>query len=226
MTRSERIALLSRENGNATVLLAAARSSSSAAFELPVEEVMAPLNNAPGTEHHPSTTADGLLVYFERRSPQTVAIFAAPRADITSAFTAGASVTVDGESLAGVVFPVISSDGETLYFVDTADARLHAAERGANALSFGASSVRSTMAVAHPVLSDDGLTLFYAASGDILVSTRTATTEAFAPGVAVDGINSLERDVPLAITADGCVLMLASARDGGVGGTDIYEAVR
>jgi hypothetical protein len=228
LTRNERIALLGRENTGTppSVILQVTRATQSAPFEPPTATPLAQVNDAPGTEHHPSITGDGLAVYFERRSGAATGIFVGVRIDLASPFSSGSAVTIDGVALTQASAPTISGDGQTLYWLDGATQLLMSATNTGGVAGFGPAIAASTVAVASPVLSDDRLTLLYGQAGQILTTTRFSTTDAFVPGVAIPEVNSTEADAPLYLTSDGCVLFLKSRRPGGAGGVDIWIAER
>jgi WD40-like Beta Propeller Repeat len=177
----------------------------------------------------PSSTADGLILYFHRQSGGTVGVFAAGRVDAQSTFTAGAAVTVDGTSLVNTILPTISADGQTLYFVDLTDTRVYAATRGASPTAFtGRRAASSVMIGSQPILSADELTMYYAQVNgvDVLVSTRASKTQQFGTGIPLGDGSSPAADQPVALSHDGCVLYISSARSGGLGGRDIWQAIR
>ncbi|MEO8702739.1 MAG: hypothetical protein ABI867_22030 [Kofleriaceae bacterium] len=225
LTRDERLALVGRESANATTILLATRSSATTAFAAPSATLPAPLNALPGTEHQPTITGDGLVVYFERRGTEA-GIFVGGRVDTASEFTAGPAVTIAGVALVDASAPRISGDGATLSWVDATTRLLMTAPKAGVIDSFGAATVASTMAVGSPAISADGLTLFYASAGEILVATRFDLVTPFSTGQLVPELNSTAQDAPLAISSDGCAVFLKSTRAGGAGGVDIYLAER
>ena len=81
---------------------------------------------------------------------------------------------------------------------------------------------------AAPVVTPDERTLFFASSRpggvgdlDIYVATRPSTAEPFGAPVNVGGLNTTAADVPTWISADGCVLYVASGQS-----RDIFVATR
>jgi hypothetical protein len=215
---------------SSATILVAQRSSMTASFTAPAGALTASLNNAPGEEAAPSSTADGLILYFHRQAGGTVSIFTAGRVDAQSTFSAGAAVTVDGALLTNAILPTISADGQTLYYVDFADAaRVYAATRGAAPTAFTGRRVVSAIGVgSQPILSADERTMYYAQVNgvDVFVSTRASTTQPFGTGVPVGDVNSTMDDQPVALSHDNCVLYISSARSGGLGGRDIWQATR
>jgi hypothetical protein len=233
VTRDERtgfVARIAQPPVSSATILVTQRAQAAASFTAPAGVLTASLNNAPGEEAAPSSTADGLILYFHRQSGGTVDIFAAGRVDAESPFSAGAAVTVDGNPLVNTIFPTISADGQTLYFVELVNsARLYAATRGASPTAFTGRRAVSSMGIGGPpVLSADELTMYYAQVNgvDVFVSTRGSKEQQFGTGVPVADVNSTMDDRPAALSHDGCVLYISSARPGGLGGRDIWQAIR
>jgi hypothetical protein len=76
--------------------------------------------------------------------------------------------------------------------------------------------------------SADELTMYYAQVNgvDVFVSTRDSKTQQFGTGVPVADVSSSAADQPVALSHGGCVLYISSARPGGLGGRDIWQATR
>lgn len=233
LTRDERTAFVGRvvqpPTPSATILVAE-RQSTDADFGGPASTYTASINNASGDEYAPSPVADGLILYFHRQTASSgIGIVAATRADATSTFSAGAAVTVDGSALLNALAPAISADGQTLYWIDFNDFKMHAATRGSTPTAFVNARDASTITLAgQPVLSSDELTLYYSQGNgvDVLESKRTDTSSMFGTGVPVANVNSAMDDSPVAVTGDGCILYISSTRSGGLGGHDIWQARR
>jgi hypothetical protein len=228
LTRDELTAYVSRSNPGNT-LLSATRASTSVAFPMPATDpALAAVVNQAGTEYCPTPTADALVMYFHRQTPNDIGIYAATRASQASPFDAGNLVSVGGMGLLDALTPAISADGQTLYWLDFQQFLLHSAPRAGTATQFGLPRVTSTISMFNPVLSADGLTLYYSdgMETDVLASTRASTSDVFGTGVPVANVNSPERDAPLFLSNDGCVLYLKSSRPGGAGGDDIWVARR
>ena len=234
MTRDELTGFVGRAvqppTPSATILMTH-RASLTAPFSAPDASLTSAINGATGDEHNPSPVADGLILYFHRQVGATISVFAATRADASSAFSAGTEVTVDGSGLASALAPTISADGQTLYWLDYSDyGKVFAATRGSSPTAFVNKRSAATMAIGtSPVLSTDELTLYYASpdGASVLVSTRARKTDQFGTGVPLDdNVNSTANESPVALTADGCVLYISSDRPGGVGGYDLWEAHR
>ncbi len=225
LTRDEKIAFVGR-----STILVAQRASTTVAFDVPDGGPTVAINGAVGTELGPSPVSDGLILYFHRQTPTDVGIFAATRADTSASFDAGMEVTVDGLSLTNALSPTISSDGQTLYWLDFNDfGKVFSATRNGGATRFVNRRAASTIAIGFdPVLSADELTMFYSTGFaiDVLVSTRASKADMFGTGIPVANVNSAANDVPVALTNDGCVLYISSLRSGGIGGYDIWEAHR
>jgi hypothetical protein len=233
LSRDELLAFIGRENiiNSPTTISVAMRTSVTEAFGSPaVLPVVAAINSADGDEHDPSLIGDTLVLYFHRQivASGSIGIYAAVRADTQSAYDAGSLVFADGAELTNALSPVIASDGQTLYWLDFQNFRLHSAQRMETPLAFGPASLASTIPIHDPVLSRDQLTIYYnnGTATDILASTRTSKTEAFGTGIPVANINSAQMDAPVYLTDDGCILYLSSTRSGGNGGFDLWEARR
>jgi len=209
-------------------LLAARRSTATSAFATPSASVTGRINDGNGDEFSPFPSADGLTLFFARSvAGSPIRVVAAARPDADTAFSADLAVTVDGMDVIGDQ-PVVSSDGQTLYWVDSLTQQLQAATRGELDTVFVAQRGISVMPVTNPALSADELTLYYSngAGADVLVSTRPTTAASFRDGVPVPLINTASRDAPVFLTSDGCVLYMKSDRPGGAGGSDLWEAHR
>jgi len=233
VTRDELTAFVGRvvqPPGGSATILATQRASAVADFTAPAGTLTASLNNAAGDEHAPAPVADGLILYFHRQAGSTIGIFAATRADAQSAFSEGTPITVDGTALTNALSPTISADGQTLYWLDFNDfGKVFAATRGNTPTIFTGRRAASSIAISgSPILTADELTMFYAQGNgvDVLVSTRGSKTDSFGTGVPVAGVNSPMDDQPVALSHDGCVLYISSARAGGLGGRDIWRAAR
>lgn len=209
-------------------LLVTQRASVDAAFAAPSGTLTAAINDATGFEYAPSSISDGLSLYFHRQNGNVIGAMVASRLDRLAAFGGEASVSVDGSGLAPALSPVISADGQTLYWTDYNDFKLRTAARAGTPSAFTGKKEASTMAVGTVALSADELTLYYANgnSDDVLVSTRASKAVAFGPGTPVTTVNSAQKEAPVHLSYDGCVLYLTSTRPGGVGGFDLWEAHR
>jgi hypothetical protein len=193
------------------------------------DPVLAAINDEVGDEYGASTSRDGLLLYFHRQDASTIGVEVSGRGSATQAFGVSRTLTADGSLLVNALTPHLSVDGQTLYWLDIARFRLHQAQRGSQHWSFsGTRDASSLDNIYTPVLSADELTL-YSSNGtgdDVLISTRADRNGTFGGGVPLAGVNSAADDWPVFLTDDGCLLYLASARPGGLGGTDLWVAQR
>lgn len=231
LTRDELLAFVGRTiQGSDQLLRMATRTSAGGDFSAATTDPMlAALNQEPGSEYGATTSADGLLLYFHRQAASVIGIEVATRTDARQPFAASQGVSVDGSALVDALTPHLSTDGQTLYWLDIATFRLHQARRGRLPSSFiGARDASSIDNVYNPVLSADETTLYWSngMGDDILFSTRADRNGTFGAGAPLDGVNSAADDWPVFVTDDGCALYLASSRPGGLGGTDIWVARR
>jgi hypothetical protein len=132
---------------------------------------------------------------------------------------------VDNTPTWGYVQMAVSRDGATMYWEDFATHRLMAASGGNN--KFTTKRFESTMKVANIVISADELTLYFTdPSGALQVATRASTVDQFDASDSLAEVDSPDADIPVSVTDDGCILYLASARPGGFGGMDLWQAVK
>lgn len=207
----------------------AVRADKASNFAAPVATgTFAPIFNASGTEYMPWITGDGLSAYFHRQEAGNPGIFVSSRGTTSDPFTSGSPVTVAGSPLSDALFPIVSRDGQRLYWQDYSTFRLAVANRIGGPGQFGGRAYVTSSLVNGPVLSFDELRLFYAAtelaSADVLVATRAAVGQAFGSPTTVQNVNSSAQDTPLFISDDDCELYIASRRAGGVGGLDVFRA--
>ena len=81
-----------------------------------------------------------------------------------------------------------------------------------------------------PELSADGLRLYYSwregnAAQQIFMAERPSRSEPFASGVEVAGLDSEQSEADPTLSPDEQVIVFASLRPGGLGGTDLWYAV-
>jgi hypothetical protein len=203
------------------------RRTQTVPFATPTVSMTSRVNEGNGDEFWPFPTADGLTLYFARSvAGSPIRVLATIRSDQTAAFAGDLAVTIDGMDLNGDQ-PVLSYDGETLYWVDFLTSELQRATR-TNRTTFVDQLDISDMPVANPVLSADELTLYYSngADTDVLISRRATRTASFGDGVPVAVLNTTAKDAPVFLTPDDCVLYLKSDRPGGIAGLDIWAATR
>jgi len=105
--------------------------------------------------------------------------------------------------------------------------RIVVAKRGSLTAEFGAPeglAINGTMGDADPALSADGRVLMFSSNNrtggfdfaDIWYATRNDITQPFANPRLVPTINGMHADGDAHLSADGCRLYFASARNGGV----------
>jgi hypothetical protein len=211
-------------------ILGVHRSASTAVFSIPDADLTSAINDAVGTEFQLSLSSDGLVLYFFRQTDTESGILAATRTDAGASFDAGTPVFVDGTALTNAAGPMISADGQTLYWLDFIDfGKLFTATRSSGATTFVNKREAATFPVGSIVVSADELTMYYAQGGNsyhMMVTTRARKSDMFGPGTPVENVNSVASEGPVALTYDGCVLYISSNRLGGMGGYDIWETHR
>jgi hypothetical protein len=168
----------------------------------------------------PSITGDALQIYY---TGDEGFLEHAARPDPAQPFAPTGRVVVQNANLIPGGFQ-ISSDGQTLYWIDLSDSKLRAAT-SVDPGRFNAARTISTMTVKSLALAPDELRLYYNAGAEILVSTRTTLQRLFEPGTAQAELSAGTRNTPLVITADDCELYFASDRDQ-ANRTDIFRARR
>jgi len=230
-TRDERTGFVGYvvQSSSSATLLSTQRDMIGGEFGVPTAATTSAINTTAGDEYGPSPVADGLIVYFHRQTSTDIGIYAASRDTAGDNFSAGSAVNVDGSQLLSALTPTISADGQTLYWLDYQDFLLHAATRGSTPTIFTGNKIVSSIPIgSNVVLTADELTLYYSDgnSTDVLQTTRAAKSAMFDTGVPVANVNSPQSDSPAHLTYDGCVLYFVSTRPGGVGGPDIWEALR
>jgi len=233
MTRDETTGFVTRyqqiSSGPVRTLLSTQRASAGGVFGIP-NTTLTSLINAVGNVWSVSSGSDGLTLYISRQTGIQFGIFVAIRGDVGASFDAGTLATLNGTGMNDLLSPVISSDGQTLYFGDEGFTAVNSATRLTNAITFGNQRIVVNVQ-GSGILSADELTMFYLKAdsshpSDVMMATRTNKTETFGIGTAVANVNSMTNDIPVALTYDGCVLYISSDRPGGVGGLDIWEAHR
>jgi hypothetical protein len=211
-------------------ILGVRRSAATAVFSIPDADLTSAINDAVGTEFELSLSSDGLVLYFFRQTDTESGILAATRTDPGASFDAGIPVFVDGIALTNALGPMISADGQTLYWLDFLDfGKLFTATRGSGPTAFINKREAATFPLGSIVVSADELTMYYATGGNsfhVMVTTRSRKSDTFGPGTPVENVNSVASESPTALTYDGCVLYISSNRPGGMGGYDIWETHR
>lgn len=208
----------------------AVRSSQTGDFEISAGTPLDPILAVEGTEYMPSTSSDGLVLYFVRSDQTTSGVYVAVRGSTTEAFATGTDVSVDGSRLL-LISPQVSRDGATLYWYDYASAerRIFAGTRGSLPSQFSTRRAATSFPMGiNYAISSDELTLYYsdAQSNDIFRATRASKDLAFAPGIPLSNVNSTAQDMAVAVSDDDCILYLRTNRPGGSGVTDLWTARR
>ena len=82
----------------------------------------------------------------------------------------------------------------------------------------------------NPTLTADLLTIYYisdrSGNDDVWMASRASPTALFDPPVPVDAVNTDETEASPAVSLDGLTLWVSQERDGGLGGSDIWEYTR
>jgi Tol biopolymer transport system component len=92
--------------------------------------------------------------------------------------------------------------------------------------------VSSSLSEGNPRLSPDELTMVFGrgsgsgASSDLFMATRATRFDSFSPPVPLSAVSTQSADQAPALSDDGLTLVFSSSRDGGVGKSDLYRAVR
>lgn len=229
MTRDELLAFVGR--GQPTVIMQSTRATPTAPFGAPTDTSLAAVNTGATAKLEPTTTGDGLTLYYAIQQPGSgdKSIFVASRSTTGEPFAAGQQLFSRGP-LVRDASPHASTAGSMLYWVGVgqppAKTSLLQAQRDRGALLPDSRTVASD--VDRPVLSSDDLTLYYydPDGQDIRRASRTDRNATFSAGKVVGSLSSTAKDIPLYLTYDGCVMVLASDRPGGLGGFDLYMATR
>jgi len=208
-----------------------------------------PVNTSAG-EVFPSLSADELMLYFSDHFGGSVRaggaggcdIWLATRATKQSAWDAPVNLGALVNSSNNEVAPCISRDGLTLYFSSDRPGGpsgwdIWKATRPTTGDSWGTPTnlgpaINSSSFDGAPSVSSDELALFFSSSraggsggNDIWVSRRAAKDQAWgAPWNLGSLINSTAADAAAGISADGSTLLLDSARAGGSGASDLWQA--
>jgi hypothetical protein len=201
--------------------------------------------NSASSEIEPMLSADGLTLYFASNRDGGYDSYTATRASRTDAFgnvAKNLEVSTDTDAETRLA---LTSDGLEAFLATTRPggegaADIWVATRASTGAPFSPTSfqpldvLNSDLNEWDPYPSADGLRLYYIVqnwpsglgNSDIVVASRTTPHGTFSAPVAVAGVNSSEVDDNPAVTADERVMLLGSGRTGGLGGRDIYYAVR
>jgi Tol biopolymer transport system component len=191
--------------------------------------------SAAAFESTPEVSPDGLTLYFSSSRMPTVGmqdIWMSSRADRASAW--GTPVHVLELSTAGNDSAPTTVDGVTMVLCSNPGtaSRIYEATRASPQAAWSTpveiTALTSGVGECDPMLSSDGLTLYYftlaSGQGDIFVTTRATTSDAFAVGQSIDNIDLMtEFDADPFVTSDGRHMLFESSRDGAYG---IWEASR
>ena len=229
VTRDELLAFVGR--GQPTVIMQSTRATTTASFGAPTDTGLAAVNTGAAAKLEPSTTGDGLALYYaiQEAASGDKKIFVASRSTTGEPFAAGQQLFSRGP-LVRDASPHASTGGSMLYWVGVgqppAKTSLLQAQRDRGALLPDSRTVATD--VERPVVSSDDLTLYYydPDGQDIRRASRTDKNATFSAGKVVGSLSSTAKDIPLYLSYDGCVMVLASDRPGGLGGFDLYMAKR
>lgn len=187
----------------------------------------------------PALSNDGLTLYFAANGD----LFEARRSSLTD--TAFEDVTPIANANGGLpeLTPHVSSDGRTLFFSRDSDGSgnfrdLMQSVRTSPSEAFGAPTPLSALndpfwSELSPALRDDGRELFFSSSRpggpglfDIWRAQRPNVGSAFGNPQPVNGLNSPADDSGIGFTRNAAFAILSSARDGTLGGRDLWLARR
>lgn len=199
-------------------------------------------------ERAPWLSPDGLSLYFSTESPSGVAdIVRSTRASTSAAFGMPQALSINTSSIERD--PFFAPWSSTLYFASERSG----SQRDLFQSTFDGFTFSTPQALAvvndastddeNPVLTPDGLKLYFKArrggirhpsigadgDGDIWSAARASTSSSFGTPVIDTLLNTSGVEFPVAISADGCSLFIASNRETGLGSQDnyrLYEAKR
>ena len=199
--------------------------------------------NSSGDNVNPNLTADGKALVFERRLPGGDSdLYTATRSSTGVSFgTISSIANLNTSSFEAEVY--LRTDASELWHVrylgaaSGDDIALATFVAGTGYVIQPATGVvqnlNSPAFDGYPIISKNGLSIYLGSQRpggvgdtDIYVATRPSRTDPFSVPVIVENVNSPQRDVPGFISNDGCRLYLASKRDGGQGGSDLYVATK
>ena len=203
-----------------------------------------PINTKYG-ESGPCISADGLTLYFASSRPGGQGSFdlwvtARETTDESWGEPTNMGPTINSRSQDN--HPCISADGQLLYF-DSARPNvsggqpnndLYVAKRATTADDWGrpanlGSRINTDKIQYSPDILPNGLTMFFDSritNRDLWMTTRSSVDEDWAQAVSLEPpMNTDHIDTDPSMWVDGCVLYFVSARPGGVGRFDIWQAI-
>jgi hypothetical protein len=203
-------------------------------------QVLGNPNRAGNDLWSPTLSSDGLTMYLSLSVPgfnERVAV--ATRSSLGGTFSVASALPSPVNSSSEGT-PALSADGLSLYFYSqrfggTGDRDLYVATRASTSDPFTGvrelTTLNSSQREDRPWVSPDELTIYFVShraslTDDLWHATRNSRSDSFGTPVAVTELNSSGNDSGLVLTSDGLVAFFASDRAGGVGGVDVYRAVR
>jgi len=188
----------------------------------------------------PTFSADGLTMYLSYTASGSLEQIAVTKRTTRGDTFALPSLLPSPVNSSGEGTPELSADELSLYFFSqrfggAGDRDIYVATRTSKTAQFNAlsplTSINSPRRDDRPWVSPDELTIYFASqraslTDDLWRATRNARSDAFGTPVAVTELNSSGNDAGIFLTPDGLVALFASDRSGGLGGVDIYRAVR
>lgn len=197
-----------------------------------------------GTEISSVLTADRLTMYYAYAPPGSSLheVYFATRTSPSGTWSTGAPVGPLNDGSTDEGDPTISGDGALVYFVTNRNAAATGYDLYLGTRSNGtfsgvgpATELNSNAYDAHPRLTADGLRVYFSSmrttgdalgGADVWTATRTSTSTPFGTPTRVAELNTAHNESPTWISDDDCVIYLQSDRPGGVGGQDLWQAVK
>jgi Cys-rich repeat protein len=214
----------------------ATRPSPTAAFG-PLMSLGTPVNSG-AVEFAPWLSEDGLRLYYATTGIGGGELVMASRSGIGVPFTTAPGVVPGTSNPAADEDPFLMPGEQTLYFTSTRGGNgrdIYVATKSGSTFT-GIAPVSPVNALQdddfRPMLTRDGLTMFFGSrrvspagdsDGEIWVAQRTTPTGTFMPPTPLTVLNTSGIDFPVSLSADGCTLTLASNRETGLSGTQIYR---
>jgi hypothetical protein len=208
---------------------------------------LGPTINSPQADYPGSFTSDGLEMYFDtnRSGPMKDDIYVSTRATIDDAWGTPVKLGPPVNSSALEVYPIISTDGLSLYFTSLraggyGDLDMWVTTRESTDDDWGEPSnlgpkVNGPQGDIVTSISSDGLVLYFYSRNrpggyggfDIWVSTRQSKAADWGEPMNLGPtVNSSDNDTCSYIPADGLSLFFYSNRPGGFGDYDLYMVTR